>query len=1067
MPESAPTGVLATCRGNSLPIMSAPIDSERQLLQEGEALRRLARSLLGNGADADDLVQDTFAASLASPRSDAGARPWLRATLRNLALLWRRTTMRRTARERLAAQAERQTACDPAAIAAQSELLRCVVTAVHELEEPFRSVVVLRFWRGLLPEAIARELGVPHNTVRSRLQRGLERLRARLDGRHGERAKWSAPLATAVGLDPPAATVATVTLAAGIAMKTKLFVGAAALALAALLVTLVARQPAGVPPPDASPSPPVAATGTIDRDATAPEVQRQELATAKTTDTASGELVVLVRDAATQAPVAGAKVFGHRSPDPYLNRTGDLGAMNGAYGVARYCQRLYTAELELGTTGPDGIAHVSPRVRDDYLLAQGPDCLGIAFASTTARQVTIDLSPDRCVTVRAVDAQGRPVAGLPIGARCLDLGLDQRVMANPGALGVTDAAGELPCHLRAQLEGNLRASSTVFLVPFLPGRWQQGGTAVDLDHVLPEHLVVQVPPLGSLCCEWLDSEGQVRTCPFAVSIDEPGILGDGTREHPDFASLQWNARFQETRGFWPLWGLGLHHEGAFRTGTGGCDLRGDGPRFPGETARIQVRTDPRVPILTGRLLTAEGSPLAMCAVSIRYRAHRNAGTVEVWTDADGRFEWPLRSSDIDTTLDWLLLTPRQQPPAEPPLVCLCTPARKLLPGRLALGDLALAPAPLVLQGRIEADGILARDVQLQVDGATLRADGTLRWENCDQLLLTRTSPEKFCFFGFADAPQLELSVSGHRLAPMPAIPFAPGTKDLVVRAVRGGTIQGTVGGGFADSGNLHLQLVDEATDKELPDLYLQVRTRFETSGLQPGIYTLRLLFEGDPEPLAEVTGVHVQAGATTKDPRLLPIQIAVPPHLLRVTARIDGKPAPEGGVLVLYQEGDCGTFSLLQGLSQVWTRRDAVDLWVCANGFAPMFVAGARGDVQVDLQPPRELLLHLDAPPLPPGFVLQWDFELLHPDPRIPRGRLEYFGHQRRLRPGADGCCRLPILSDQPARVVCHVQRLNSDYWQPVPVTPGELPAGASEVRLSVQPADVQSAMQKLRDRDG
>ena len=70
-------------------------DPTRQLLAEGTALRRLARSLLGGHADAEDLVQDTLVASLRSPCADAGKRPWLSGTLRNLALLWRRTSTRR------------------------------------------------------------------------------------------------------------------------------------------------------------------------------------------------------------------------------------------------------------------------------------------------------------------------------------------------------------------------------------------------------------------------------------------------------------------------------------------------------------------------------------------------------------------------------------------------------------------------------------------------------------------------------------------------------------------------------------------------------------------------------------------------------------------------------------------------------------------------------------------------------------------------------------------------------------------------------------------------------------
>ena len=101
---------------------------------------------------------------------------------------------RRREREALAARAEAVPSVLDAA--ATSEVARDVSAAVAALEEPFRTAVVLRFWHGLPPRAIARRLGVPVNTVRSRIQRGLARLREQLDGRHGgERMGWAVPLA--------------------------------------------------------------------------------------------------------------------------------------------------------------------------------------------------------------------------------------------------------------------------------------------------------------------------------------------------------------------------------------------------------------------------------------------------------------------------------------------------------------------------------------------------------------------------------------------------------------------------------------------------------------------------------------------------------------------------------------------------------------------------------------------------------------------------------------------------------------------------------------------------------
>ena len=61
------------------------------LLAHAAWLRRLARSLVGDGAAADDLVQETWVAALRRPPAeDRPVRPWLRRVLENAARFrWR------------------------------------------------------------------------------------------------------------------------------------------------------------------------------------------------------------------------------------------------------------------------------------------------------------------------------------------------------------------------------------------------------------------------------------------------------------------------------------------------------------------------------------------------------------------------------------------------------------------------------------------------------------------------------------------------------------------------------------------------------------------------------------------------------------------------------------------------------------------------------------------------------------------------------------------------------------------------------------------------------------------
>lgn len=65
--------------------MATPLDADA-LLIHGPFLRGLARSLLADDAQADDLVQETYLTALEKPpRERAGLRSWLATVTRNLA----------------------------------------------------------------------------------------------------------------------------------------------------------------------------------------------------------------------------------------------------------------------------------------------------------------------------------------------------------------------------------------------------------------------------------------------------------------------------------------------------------------------------------------------------------------------------------------------------------------------------------------------------------------------------------------------------------------------------------------------------------------------------------------------------------------------------------------------------------------------------------------------------------------------------------------------------------------------------------------------------------------------
>ena len=161
-----------------------------ELLAHGAWARRLAHSLVGEAAAADDLVQEAWRAALERPPAlDRPVRPWLGRVLTNLARHRARGAGRRTARERAVARDEGLPGPDELVERLDSQ--RALTEELAALAEPFRTTVLLCYFEDLEPSEIARRQNLPAGTVRWRLKRGLDLLRERLDRRFGDRRQWA------------------------------------------------------------------------------------------------------------------------------------------------------------------------------------------------------------------------------------------------------------------------------------------------------------------------------------------------------------------------------------------------------------------------------------------------------------------------------------------------------------------------------------------------------------------------------------------------------------------------------------------------------------------------------------------------------------------------------------------------------------------------------------------------------------------------------------------------------------------------------------------------------------
>jgi RNA polymerase sigma-70 factor (ECF subfamily) len=230
-------------------------DLTHELQRHATALRGLARDLLRDPHAADDVTQATLQQAVAH-RAQLQPGPvggWLQRTLVNFARQWLRRERRQQQRvAALPAPAEAPATDD---VLARREMLHAVTQAVLGLDEPYQTVVFLRYFEDLPPRAIARRTGANVATVKSRLARGLALLRLRLDGRCHGRDRWRAGLAFAFGL-PVAAPTLPLPLASLLVSTTpKVLLAAAAVAAVGLCVHGFGADPTPTQPPTTTATP--------------------------------------------------------------------------------------------------------------------------------------------------------------------------------------------------------------------------------------------------------------------------------------------------------------------------------------------------------------------------------------------------------------------------------------------------------------------------------------------------------------------------------------------------------------------------------------------------------------------------------------------------------------------------------------------------------------------------------------------------------------------------------------------------------------------------------------------
>jgi len=175
----------------------APPPTAEQVFREyAPRIYQIARRLLGNDADAEDVTSDVLlqvVRKLHTFRGDAALPTWLHRVTVNAALALREKRANRQKRE-TAADADQLEAADfsrthdpwkfpklwavpPDATALAAEQRRVIEDAIAQLPEPFRDVYVLADVEGLPNAEIGEMLNLSVAAVKSRLHRARLRMR--------------------------------------------------------------------------------------------------------------------------------------------------------------------------------------------------------------------------------------------------------------------------------------------------------------------------------------------------------------------------------------------------------------------------------------------------------------------------------------------------------------------------------------------------------------------------------------------------------------------------------------------------------------------------------------------------------------------------------------------------------------------------------------------------------------------------------------------------------------------------------------------------------------------------
>jgi len=506
----------------------------------------------------------------------------------------------------------------------------------------------------------------------------------------------------------------------------------------------------------------------------------------------------------------------------------------------------------------------------------------------------LELIEDPPIEVRVVDEDGRPLAGMPVVLRTAKSVVATRRTREDGLVSLF-ARGR-----RAELE-----PGEAFVQLGVPLR-EAVFARVNALRAGPIELVS--PALGAV---------EVRLTVGGVEAQEaaPVNIGirDGLREelaHEVQLTSILEGLAHDGRATFAHVGLGLELFAMVtpmqRPETGSEFA---GPARAGEVVVLSYELSERGVRLTGRLLGADHAALGEVEAELRLNWPRGSWGRRVLTDPEGAFVADYPDDLQALTAESLAVTVLAPAGSAHAVTC---PVR-LRPGDNDLGEIILAPVPLLVSGRVrdETGNVLKGVVVESWQGV----DAASSWVGVPLLKAVTDGVGRFAMHHAppqAGGLALKIRKSGLRFGPEPVTPGTDGL-DLVVRATGSLAFHLLHEGGWAPN----VQLFQAGVREPFPEQsYAGGTGNRSFEALLPGEYDLEWSHPWASER-GFVRGVRVVAGERTTDPRLDPLDLrgAWPRVQLRIE---DEAGAPVASVrLELWRDGSYVPYTLKPGRSEL------------------------------------------------------------------------------------------------------------------------------------------------------